>query len=151
MIYGLQSASFLESDDKQFASDLVLQFARKGYLSEKQWYWASELLKRNRRNKKLVDRKRDKDGIYVYCIANEFGFKVGVAVEPEKRLKDLQTANPRPLDLLGTIKCRTRQQAMMIENHIHERLKAHNMQGEWFDVSCLDRAQKFFEQREDRK
>ena len=52
--------------------------------------------------------------------------------KPEIRLKALQTSNPRPLFLLGTIK--TNQQA---EKMIHNQLSDARVRGEWFDFNKI--------------
>jgi hypothetical protein len=66
---------------------------------------------------------------YVYFIedAESRAVKVGIAAEPQTRLQELQTGNPRKLRLLGYIDGGHR-----LEQGIHFLLRHHRVRGEWF-------------------
>lgn len=101
-----------------------------------------------------LKRQREKDSSgrqgYVYCIAEAAapheptlvltrkkevvaaligarGVKIGHAVDPHKRIAELQTGNPRKLILLGFIKG-----TMEDEAHLHQRFHKDNVLQEWF-------------------
>lgn len=64
----------------------------------------------------------------LYFIASESGpIKIGISVNVEKRLKQLQTSHPYPLKVLAVVKA-----AGMQEFAYHERFAAHRLHGEWF-------------------
>lgn len=64
----------------------------------------------------------------LYFIGSESGpIKIGVSVDPAKRLKGLQTGYPEKLSLLAVI----RGQAYR-EPEYHDRFAAHRLHGEWF-------------------
>ena len=65
--------------------------------------------------------------------------KVGVAVKPFERLKDLQTGCPLKLRLCDTFRVSERT-AFAIEREVHRRLVAFALEGEWFAVSPADAA-----------
>jgi hypothetical protein len=69
---------------------------------------------------------------FVYCIRECGGhLKVGkTATMPEKRLKALQTSNPKILELCFAIR---HKQYSSIETQIHEALKKYRVAGEWFN------------------
>lgn len=72
---------------------------------------------------------------YVYIIKNtETGrVKVGVGTDPVKRLKQLQTGNDCPLELVYTsFLCSN---AFSVEAEVHHRFQDKLVRGEWFDVS----------------
>ncbi len=78
---------------------------------------------------------------YVYFIEmkNKKGkspVKIGLSDNPEKRLKDLQTANPNKLILRRKIEMPSRKQAQLLERCLHnlgkKQFKA--LEGEWFIV-----------------
>lgn len=69
---------------------------------------------------------------YLYCITDGVGYKVGWAINPEKRLKQLQTGNPRQLRIHARLRCSCTAQAMMRERNLHKRHRKHRLIGEWF-------------------
>lgn len=70
---------------------------------------------------------------YIYVITCGSAFiKVGVALNPSKRLKDLQTGAPLKLRLFDMVKIATARQAYKYENEVHRRLARFASEGEWF-------------------
>ena len=79
---------------------------------------------------------------YMYIISDNNGYmKIGIAKDPKKRLKQLQTGHPSKLDLLFTEEfyCR-RSHLLKIEKLVHEKIKSrvHKMKGEWFEIPIKD-------------
>lgn len=68
---------------------------------------------------------------YVYCISSGDAIKIGIATDPLKRLRELQTANAKPLHLVWTVQtgCVLAREA---EKRLHHWLRRHRLQGEWF-------------------
>lgn len=62
--------------------------------------------------------------------------KIGMSSDPEKRLKQLQTANSQKLQIRAKIKCKSRKHAMEVEAAAHEYFAKHHKRGEWF--KCAD-------------
>ncbi len=62
--------------------------------------------------------------------------KIGVANDPYRRLKELQTANPYELALLYAVET-NEDQAFQIEKAVHQSTEARNAKGmgEWLDIS----------------
>lgn len=60
--------------------------------------------------------------------------KIGISREPEKRLRQLQLANPGAVTLVGHRVFSTRLSAARVESCLHRRFEAKRMMGEWFDV-----------------
>jgi hypothetical protein len=77
---------------------------------------------------------------YVYVIGPDSGFpcKVGVAIDPRKRLCSLQTASWEDLYIYSAEWMPTRGIAYKIERLVKNRLKAHCIRGEWFNVLASD-------------
>lgn len=73
---------------------------------------------------------------YVYIIQSSNGYiKIGVSANPNKRLGDLQTANPHKLYLQLSIKCCDEESAYQLETLLHERYQDLQANGEWFDCA----------------
>lgn len=72
--------------------------------------------------------------IYVITCGSEF-LKVGVAVDPSKRLKELQTGAPLRLRLYQAIKIDTAKLAYKYEKAVHRQLAPFATAGEWFKVA----------------
>jgi len=84
-------------------------------------------------NKTNTDKK---ESGYVYCIGESKGhYKIGLTKSsPVKRLKELQTSNPKILGLMFSIQ---HESYKLIEKQIHNKLKQYRVCGEWFDC-CID-------------
>jgi hypothetical protein len=68
---------------------------------------------------------------YVYVIGAETGpVKIGVAAEPVLRIRELQTGNPRELQVLA--QCRGGEET---EATLHSLFERERLQGEWFKRS----------------
>lgn len=62
-------------------------------------------------------------------------FKIGESINPQERLKQLQTGNKRQLLIYQTIFCGTKLEAQQLEANIHERLISKHIKGEWFHIT----------------
>lgn len=76
--------------------------------------------------------------MYVYIIqsgtSKKSPVKIGMSDDPEKRIKQLQTGNPRILRIIISIKCNSRQHAFELEKTLHRMLERNNILNEWFFV-----------------
>jgi hypothetical protein len=69
---------------------------------------------------------------YVYIITNGEDFKVGVSVNPKKRLKQLQTGNPKKLRLVAVFEVE-KKDVFKMEKEAHASISCWYMKsGEWF-------------------
>lgn len=77
--------------------------------------------------------------MYVYLIQSgdkkSDPVKVGYSKNPENRIKNLQTGNPKVLRLLMKIKCNSNGHARRLEKSLHEMLKGQNILLEWFKLN----------------
>lgn len=73
---------------------------------------------------------------YLYLIEEVYGgcYKIGIAENPVKRAKSLQTGNPRPLTPKFTRAFESKREARIAELIAHQALKEFRVFGEWF--SC---------------
>jgi hypothetical protein len=72
---------------------------------------------------------------YVYCIGEResaYGVKIGYSTNPEARVVELQTGNPRTLVLLAKIRGDEE-----LERRFHTQYRALNICGEWFRPAAL--------------
>lgn len=59
--------------------------------------------------------------------------KIGISIDPRKRLSSLRTGSPTGMDLLWTSPG-----GRPLERYLHDRFSAHRIRGEWFDFSGCD-------------
>ena len=80
----------------------------------------------------LRDYKAQRDGRqgYVYLISDGTAYKVGYSVNPNKRVAELQTGNPRKLSLLASIPGTEAD-----EKALHQKYISDNLLQEWFAAS----------------
>jgi len=71
----------------------------------------------------------------VYLISTDNAVKIGISSNITKRLLQLQTGNPIPLSLIGTISCVN---AKKKEKELHTQYLSHKLKGEWFDLKIVD-------------
>jgi len=69
---------------------------------------------------------------FVYCIRNDAAgaVKIGFSKNPMRRIKQLQTASPSRLRLVGML-----ESAQAFETALHEEYAHRRISGEWFDDS----------------
>lgn len=73
---------------------------------------------------------------YVYLIKGEQdNYKIGISLDPKKRLKQLQTGNSEKLKLVESILCDNFQQ---VEIGMHNGFSFFNKIGEWFILTEED-------------
>jgi len=75
------------------------------------------------------------DKIYLIKSLNEGIYKIGVSKRPNKRLKELQTGNPSPVEILYLYET---ENAYKIEKSLHNRYSHFNTHGEWFELSIKE-------------
>lgn len=90
---------------------------------------------RSKSRKIKIDRRREKH--YVYAISDGAFVKIGLAVDPVKRLADLQVASPSILKLEAKIECFRYSHASKLEKQLHRACKKYHIRGEWFDMDAL--------------
>ena len=77
--------------------------------------------------------------MYVYIIGAKDGpFKIGVAKDVKKRLKNLQTGSYSRLYIHAVKKCNSREEARSVELSAHISLSTMKMTGEWFSCALTD-------------
>jgi hypothetical protein len=76
---------------------------------------------------------------YVYIIkrAGDGCIKIGVARNPKKRLKQLQTGSNVELFIVGCFPYKSRMEAFEMERQLHERFAIFRQEGEWFSGGLL--------------
>lgn len=66
----------------------------------------------------------------IYFIAAEDRVKIGRSIDPNKRLRELQTASPFPLRMLGFF-----EGGELEEKETQRRFRTHSLHGEWFKLT----------------
>lgn len=70
--------------------------------------------------------------MYVYFIRAAHAVKIGKAIDPEKRMAELQIGCPHRMHLVAKIKCKSHLHAFSTESHFHRVCKKWHIHGEWF-------------------
>lgn len=80
--------------------------------------------------------KRSSDG-YVYLIKSQFDayYKIGRAVNPEKRMRTFNVKLPFKVEFVCVIKT---EDMYALETELHRRFKAKHIEGEWFALDAAD-------------
>lgn len=74
----------------------------------------------------------------VYFITDGVYVKIGIADNLKHRLSGLQTSNPRKLEVLCIIPCKSRQEMQKYEIKLHKRFSERQALGEWFYINRKD-------------
>lgn len=80
---------------------------------------------------------------YVYVLCRVDGntrtgpVKVGMASDPDKRLRNLQTASPFKIEQVFCFGCPNKDIARELERSFHEVQSEHRLHGEWFDLEPI--------------
>lgn len=76
---------------------------------------------------------------FIYIITSELGFlKIGIAIDVEKRRRQLSTASPVKLRIYKKFSILTKMRASSIETLIHHKLRNFRANGEWFNIAPED-------------
>jgi hypothetical protein len=72
----------------------------------------------------------------VYLIrSNDGKYKIGISINPSKRIDQLNTGNPEKLELIESYESVN---ASKIETSLHNRYMYARQNGEWFDLSISE-------------
>lgn len=72
---------------------------------------------------------------YLYLIKCQQFYKIGIAADVSDRIRNLQTGNPFPLEVLATYGY---DNVALVETVLHKRFANRRTRGEWFDFSDDD-------------
>lgn len=79
--------------------------------------------------------------MYIYLIEANIGqtiqYKLGISKHPDKRLKQLVTANPNITGIAEKYKVKNREYANKIETLLHKTFSLNKINGEWFNDDIL--------------
>jgi predicted GIY-YIG superfamily endonuclease len=76
---------------------------------------------------------------YIYIITSDRRhFKIGYTNDISKRVKSLQTGNPKELSLDILIEVGSERQAFNYEQYLHEMFRAFRVKGEWFSYKIKE-------------
>ena len=75
----------------------------------------------------------------IYIITSETHLKIGISVNPEKRVRELSTGSALKLNLYSEV-MPLNISASEMESKLHRQFKEHRCNGEWFDICCLEEA-----------
>lgn len=78
--------------------------------------------------KKIIKKEQK---VYIIRQENSDILKIGIALYPEKRKKDIQVSNPNKLKVSMVIK--TYKSASILERFLHKKFKSKRIRGEWFE------------------
>ena len=72
--------------------------------------------------------------MYVYFLraGTKGAIKIGIAEDVEKRIENLQVGNAFKLNVIGLIKCESREEARYKESRFHKFFARQRIRGEWF-------------------
>lgn len=71
---------------------------------------------------------------FVYVISDGTAVKVGRSDDPKRRLKGLQTGNPRSLEIVHVVEFSTELESARYEKHLHTVFASRKAHGEWFAI-----------------
>jgi predicted GIY-YIG superfamily endonuclease len=77
--------------------------------------------------------------VYVYFVSQQRDgrVKIGVSSDPDRRVKEMQTGNAKPLTVIARFPFPNRASAMAIERELHEKYSRFRVSGEWFRPRLL--------------
>lgn len=89
-------------------------------------------LKHVAKQAKIPVEKVERSAHWIYVIRCEGFVKIGIAGDPQARLRDMQVGNPFPLILVAKF---WTDNARRDERALHWALRPHRQRGEWFKVT----------------
>lgn len=71
---------------------------------------------------------------YCYLMRADQFVKIGYTQDLAKRLEQIQTGNPHPVEIIASFVHQTETGARMMESTFHHKFRRHHIRGEWFRV-----------------
>lgn len=130
-----KSIQTFSPEDRDKALSLMRWYSQNGDLTQKQRYLAKGILKRKREQSL---KEKTETPYYVYVISDGEFVKIGYSKNPKKRLKAVQSGNPRQLKLAAKKEVQGRRRAKALEKSLHKQYGCHRKAGEWFCGSILE-------------
>ena len=75
------------------------------------------------------------ESIYLIKSTGDSHYKIGVSKNPKNRVKQLQTGNSSPIELVCEYETK---RAYKIEKILHRRFSYAHKNGEWYDLSVME-------------
>lgn len=122
---------------EEMRQSLLKQFICLPELSQRQKNAVHKLATPLRTKAKSVKTTRRRKKHYVYAITDGAFLKIGLALDPSKRMAELQVASPSFLEVMETIECQRYGDASRLEKKIHRACKKFHVRGEWFEMDAL--------------
>lgn len=132
----LSEHRFEDAELEESRRFVCLQFIR-GTLDKRQINLVHKMAKPIRTKARRINSARRRQKHFVYAIHDGAFVKIGYAVNPDRRMAELQVSNPSELRLVESIECPTRSKAMRLERQIHRAVKDHHVRGEWFHEDAM--------------
>lgn len=130
-----QSIRTVLPEDRDKALSLMRWYSQHGDLTQKQRHLAKGILKRKREQSL---KEKTEMPYYVYVISDGEFVKIGYSKNPKKRLKAVQSGNPRQLKLVAKREVSGRRKAKALEKSLHKQYGCYRKSGEWFCGSVLN-------------
>lgn len=78
-------------------------------------------------------------GEYLYVMDDSpYGRKIGISNDPENRLKQIKSHNPRDIEVIYKYECDERSHALSLEKKLHKKFNKKNIRNEWFKIDDVD-------------
>lgn len=74
---------------------------------------------------------------FVYFISDGENVKIGKAVSPYSRMKEMQVGNSKVLRIVKLFGFKTQRDSSIAEKHLHKSLSKYRLHGEWFNIKGL--------------
>ena len=125
----------LEKDDRAKATSLIGWIGSKGFFTEKQRGLGKAILGRKR---KAAQKAKKEAPYWVYVMSDGEFLKIGYSKNPKKRIKDVQSGNPKQLKIPVKWQVAGRNNAKKLETTLHKHYGKLRKKGEWFCGSILE-------------
>jgi len=133
----LDRHTFDNEDLEETRQSLVRQYITRDELSNRQKQLVFKIAAPITMKAKRVRTERKKRKHFVYAINDGHNVKIGYAVNPRKRLADLQVASPSLLKLESQIECENSATARKVERDLHRACRRFHIRGEWFEPEAM--------------
>lgn len=116
---------------KQNHYQTIQGMPRKQSISKRRRTILKPKLKHPRATKPLTTKTKH----YIYLMTNGYEYKVGITTNPDRRLKQCQTGNAKTLTYVCIGERSSRESVLFAERSIHNGLRQHRLNGEWFKLN----------------
>lgn len=128
-----------DDNHKRDAQNMIDFYIRNGFIPRRMQSRVADLINLNKGICSPEEKIPINQRHYLYAVSDGDNLKIGYSVNPESRLKRMQTGNSKDLKVVWESYCASdSKEAQFQEKKLHRHIRNYKIRGEWFEGQCIN-------------